>query len=261
MVTDDKRVGRSSVNFKDLAGKKFGMLTVTGLSVEKGTKGLKWDCICECGKIPTPKLTYQLTSGKTQSCGCLHKARAREANRGASRYKLSEDQLLSRLHGLPVKLLEYAGKVNDKSTLQCTVDGCGHIWSSKLRAIYSGRGCPACAKAGFNPKLKSDFYVYEIYSQGAMYIGFGITNRWRRREVEHALQLKRCGATWNVLFVISMAGVDAQKIESTIKRTLPIVDTGIPGFKTEATPYTEEALAEILLTLNLDKVPKKGVAS
>lgn len=53
----------------DLTGNKYGLLTV----IEKGSKKnnqLTWICKCECGK--TIEVTSNhLTTGNTQSCGCL----------------------------------------------------------------------------------------------------------------------------------------------------------------------------------------------
>jgi very-short-patch-repair endonuclease len=52
----------------NLAGKKFGKLTVIERSNEKGT-GAIWECQCDCGKI-TYVRTQDLMSGHSKSCGC-----------------------------------------------------------------------------------------------------------------------------------------------------------------------------------------------
>jgi hypothetical protein len=60
---------------QNLIGQIFGKLTVTKLLDSKqygNTKKRMWECECECGKISIVS-TGQLTSGKTKSCGCLHK--------------------------------------------------------------------------------------------------------------------------------------------------------------------------------------------
>lgn len=54
--------------FKDLTGRRFGRLVAQ--SFEKTTKGTFWLCICDCSgkaRIRTPSLT----TGRTNSCGCL----------------------------------------------------------------------------------------------------------------------------------------------------------------------------------------------
>ena len=53
----------------NLIGRKFGRLTVVE-EVESHTPQRKWLCQCECGGT-TEANSYILTSGHTQSCGCL----------------------------------------------------------------------------------------------------------------------------------------------------------------------------------------------
>lgn len=65
---------RPSANSRDLAGQQYGRLTV--LERDKSNSNSKWLarwlCRCECG-IKKTVLASSLTSGKTRSCGCLHK--------------------------------------------------------------------------------------------------------------------------------------------------------------------------------------------
>ena len=58
----------------DLQGKKFGRLTVIGSKPPE-----KQICQCDCGKV-VEILTYNLTSGNTQSCGCLQRERTSESS-------------------------------------------------------------------------------------------------------------------------------------------------------------------------------------
>lgn len=54
---------------KDLAGQKFGFLTVLGPAPVSGDRK-KWSCVCVCKKetyVPTSKLK----DGSTKSCGCM----------------------------------------------------------------------------------------------------------------------------------------------------------------------------------------------
>ena len=60
---------------RDLTGQKFGRLTVLHRdeSRPKGHgKPVYWVCQCECGNVKSI-YAHSLTTGKTQSCGCLHK--------------------------------------------------------------------------------------------------------------------------------------------------------------------------------------------
>lgn len=56
---------------KNLSGKRFGRLTVLRPAYRENTTSV-WLCSCDCGNI-TYASGYALTSGRTQSCRCLHK--------------------------------------------------------------------------------------------------------------------------------------------------------------------------------------------
>ena len=58
----------------DISNNTYGMLRVLGY-VGNG----KWHCICNCGKEKIVK-TAKLTTGHTQSCGCLAKTNAIKHN-------------------------------------------------------------------------------------------------------------------------------------------------------------------------------------
>lgn len=55
----------------DLEGMRFGRLSVIGKTRSKSGR-VAWLCKCDCGNESAP-LTTDLTSGRTQSCGCLHR--------------------------------------------------------------------------------------------------------------------------------------------------------------------------------------------
>lgn len=59
---------------KNLKGQRFGKL----IALEY-IPGSKWKCQCDCGNTAIVQ-TYNLTSGNTQSCGCLQKERTSQAN-------------------------------------------------------------------------------------------------------------------------------------------------------------------------------------
>lgn len=62
---------------KNLIGQKFGRLTV--MDIAESGKRKKYKCQCECGTMCTVR-SDGLTSGHTQSCGCLKRERQSEAN-------------------------------------------------------------------------------------------------------------------------------------------------------------------------------------
>ena len=57
----------------DLRGQRFGRLTVRSLTNEVGSSTSRiWRCECDCGAMCWIA-SSQLRTGKTKSCGCLHK--------------------------------------------------------------------------------------------------------------------------------------------------------------------------------------------
>lgn len=55
-----------------LVGQRFGRLVVLAFAGWDKWQCRTWECRCDCGAIAIVKTSY-LRSGKTQSCGCLHK--------------------------------------------------------------------------------------------------------------------------------------------------------------------------------------------
>lgn len=56
--------------FYDITGRRYGKLTVIGLTPDKKYDKHVWECLCDCGKT-TLLIKRALQSGNTQSCGCL----------------------------------------------------------------------------------------------------------------------------------------------------------------------------------------------
>jgi hypothetical protein len=59
---------------KDLTGQKFGRLVVVGRAPDGTDYNQRWHCVCECGANRIV-FRHSLTTGVTQSCGCLHRER------------------------------------------------------------------------------------------------------------------------------------------------------------------------------------------
>lgn len=68
----------SKNNKKDLVNKRFGRLIVLEETPERKNGMIVWKCQCDCGNIIFTPTSY-LTTGDTQSCGCLQKDRIHEA--------------------------------------------------------------------------------------------------------------------------------------------------------------------------------------
>lgn len=77
---------------KDLTGQRFGKLTVVAIGENSKDGKRRWICDCDCGKRKEkPVLTYDLVSGKVQSCGC----RYLESNKGR---RITHGKTHTRLH-------------------------------------------------------------------------------------------------------------------------------------------------------------------
>ncbi len=64
--------------FIDRTGLRVGRLVVTSLAEKRGSTNY-WNCVCDCGGEKVVS-TLHLGAGAIQSCGCLQKERASEAN-------------------------------------------------------------------------------------------------------------------------------------------------------------------------------------
>jgi len=75
--------------FRNLAGQKFGRLTV--LSVASRKPDVRWHCRCDCGSM-TIASRASLSTGNTSSCGCLHREQLAERNHrhGGARTRLHQ---------------------------------------------------------------------------------------------------------------------------------------------------------------------------
>lgn len=63
--------------FIDLTSNKYGRLTVISRAVNSSDNRTSWLCLCDCGNKSIVRGNY-LKSGKTSSCGCYQKERAKE---------------------------------------------------------------------------------------------------------------------------------------------------------------------------------------
>lgn len=57
----------------EMMGKRFGRLVVIEEAERHISGHARWICKCDCGNTTTPIIGDDLRSGKTRSCGCLHK--------------------------------------------------------------------------------------------------------------------------------------------------------------------------------------------
>lgn len=123
---------------KDILGIQFGRLTAIQLDIEKSTKERSyWLCKCSCGNPNIKSIyLYQLTSGKTKSCGCLQ---------NEPRYKKPKKQ-----HQKTKKSRLYS--IWDGMKQRC------HNENNKRFADYGGRGIEVCSE------WIDDFNTFEKWS-------------------------------------------------------------------------------------------------
>lgn len=105
---------------KDLTGQQFGRLIA--LYYQEG----KWHCKCDCGtEIDVP--SGSLISGRTQSCGCLHKEAI---------HKNKFKDLLGVVYGNLI-VVKYLGFINRKSRWLCKCI-CGNYCEVNSDKLYTG---------------------------------------------------------------------------------------------------------------------------
>ena len=73
----------------DLAGRRFGQLVVVRTVGRTRSRGLTWECRCDCGAMREIAST-NLVSGNTSSCGCFGQLRRAEAN---TKHGMSETRI------------------------------------------------------------------------------------------------------------------------------------------------------------------------
>lgn len=84
----------------NLIGRKIGKLTVISIASNMG-KNTAWKCRCDCGVV-RDYLTYNLTSGKSKSCGC---ARAKSMSNKFTTHGKSKTRLYGIYKGMKQRCL------------------------------------------------------------------------------------------------------------------------------------------------------------
>ena len=117
--------------YEDLTSKKFGKLTVVGLSGTFIHKMPGWLCSCECGGSKVVA-RYHLTKGSVSSCGC-------KINYDTERF--TEDA--RKVHGdfYDYSISEYRGS-QEFLAIKCPIHG---KFSQRATIHLMGSGCQECA--------------------------------------------------------------------------------------------------------------------
>ena len=105
----------------------------------------------------------------------------------------------------------------------------------------NGCGCPKCKVTGFKASRRGCFYLYQIRTRaGEDLLGFGITNSIHHRDRQHQNEFRKSEATGLLIhkFFFSL-GEHAQRLETLIGTTFPLIDSGICGFRREAISFAQ----------------------
>ena len=128
-IGDGKRNTKScgclhrDVVFKNLKGRRFGRLVVVKEDGHIGDK-IGWVCKCDCGEVTTVLGTH-LTSGATQSCGCIRKEMVGTKHPNYNPNKTDEERLKKRYILGKHTLDEFRNKVYRRDEYTCMV--CGQV--------------------------------------------------------------------------------------------------------------------------------------
>lgn len=112
----------------DLHGKRFGKLVAIRNTGQKSGTCAVWECQCDCGNICNAG-SYNLTSGHTKSCGCLHKQIV-----SSLRWKNISGQRFGRL----VALEPTDRRSGTDIVWKCLCD-CGNICYIPCKSMVKGR--------------------------------------------------------------------------------------------------------------------------
>lgn len=108
---------------KDVTNRQFGRLLALSLSHVRNYRSF-WLCLCSCGRHCKVNITH-LLSGRTQSCGCLQRERARD------------DKVPTKTHGL--------SRTRAYSTWVKMRHRCDNPNTSNYKN-YGGRGITICQR-------------------------------------------------------------------------------------------------------------------
>lgn len=129
---------------KDLTGRRFGRLLVTGMIYNDG-EHTRVRCTCDCGNKVERIATY-LTSGDTLSCGCLQKERASATN---------EKDFAGVKSKYNVEMIERSHKnAHGVWMWKCKCPECGSIFIALPAKVMNGHvtSC-GCARASSRERL------------------------------------------------------------------------------------------------------------
>lgn len=189
------------------------------------------------------------------SCGCSPKSTRHTEQQNIIRVirKASEKNIT--FHGWAN---EYTTMIKTKCDLSCHV--CGYEWGTTTinNLLNSDRGCPSCAKTGYDPSKSGTFYIVEWTNEetNKTWIKYGITNRKPQTRFTQQKQ-----NTTNQYMVLSLNYFDDGSIPPLLEQLLkPLKDKYPSGITKETMPngYSETLSPESLEELYKTILPYKN---
>ena len=127
------------MGFEDLSGVRYGRLVAVEPTDQRdGHKCVIWKCLCDCGNISYKSSRY-LKSGRTQSCGCLHKEIISKTNK---KYYIN---LINHRFGKLTVIQKTDKRVYKHIVWECKCE-CGNICEVPSHYLLSGdtTSCGEC---------------------------------------------------------------------------------------------------------------------
>ena len=131
-----------AMTLNEILGQRFGRYTVIARAENNRHKQARWLCRCDCG-TERVVLGYSLTSGHTQSCGCL----ARERTSKAMLRDLTGQQFGK------LSVIERAGSDRRKQAMWLCRCDCGKMHTTRGRLLVRG-DTSSCGCLRAAPELK-----------------------------------------------------------------------------------------------------------
>lgn len=123
---------RTNSNHIDLTGQVFGRLRVISKSELRKDNRVCWNCICECG-TERVIMGKSLVGGKTKSCGCLQRDKAKQSNKDLFTSRVGK--IYGRLKVVLDYMLYQEGKHN-KHICVCKCE-CGNVKNLSAYSLAS----------------------------------------------------------------------------------------------------------------------------
>lgn len=166
------------------------------------------------------------------------------ANRRADARRIDENVAISRINNIAgIKLLgwehgHYTG-VSGKAVVECDQ---GHVWSSTVTKLESGRWCPSCSASGYDPSKTGTLYA--LRSECGRYVKIGISNK---PEIRIEMLKKRTPFSFCLIeSITNRDGVVAKSLESYFHKKYG--RSGLSGFDgaTEWLPFSSDLLSDFI---------------